>query len=214
MSIDIEQAKIEREQNAWRILRLMLQYRGVVDWTRELLTHELKIIESQTQTSLAWLYAHGLVETRGKKWYTANGAKNAYDEYTHQKIFNTGQIENEFRFEVLTGMTPNGKKSKITWAAMPSAYRLFSTGNKAEDVAISQCIKNRRIKEIANEIGLSEDETYRGLETGSVKYCRGTDNNPHWGIFNPKKNGWQYICRNCMCEKLKKIRAQKKKERK
>lgn len=214
MNRDLEQFKIEREQTAWRIMRVMVMH-GALPWTRERLTWELMVVDSMVQASLAWLskqtytdengHVHtGFVECRGDRWYKTTTGENAYLEQIRATRFRTGQSTHEFRTEALTGMDARGNQSEFTWAALPSPG---DEHPRPDDKLITDCARMERIRMIADAIGETVEDTIRGLNDGTVWKCRGIDGViPHWARFYPDRTRGKrrrHLCQKCWRKMMK-----------
>ena len=196
-----EQFKIRREQNAWRILQLMLQYRGEkIAWKRHVFVRELQITDTEAQSSLTWLLKEELVDHQGEKWYTRKGAQNIYDSHTRSKEFRTGQSAHSFRVEALTGMDSRGNRSRLSRAVLPAPGLEPHQSHDRE--YIDSCTRAERIRQAALEVGLSVEETEKKMMTGEVHICKGLEGMvDHWGIFHAhgskKGQHWQALCVKC-----------------
>jgi hypothetical protein len=208
MNYDTEQSRIDREQFALKILRIMLQYSDI-DFSTDVFLSMFKTSSSNIQDALSWLCMHGFVGQCGDSFNVLNGAMHAYRDHTNLEEFKVDV--HEFRTEALTGMDSRGKRSKLTWAALPSPNKPPTVGNYEEVTAISRCTKMNMVRQIAEEVCLTMDETLRGLESGMIKLCSGTNKQAqHWGIFNKKNRGWQHRCMKCMSEIFRDIRKRKR----
>jgi hypothetical protein len=212
--ISVEQFKIDREALAWRILQMMVQYRGLA-WIRDRFMWEFRATDSMVQAALTWLLKRGYIERRGERWYLIQD-KDTETEYLNElgKVdLKTGQSVYQFREEALTGMDRRGNQSELSRAALPSPSAPYVC-NPEEIAILTQCQLVDLIRIIAEEAGLSAEEAAEGLRDGTVAKCRGTDGRaPHWAKFHKNtssRHSRQYLCRECSKIVRRKRRQQRK----
>jgi hypothetical protein len=210
-SFTTEQQRIDRRQNAFRVLELMVQFQhrtehesfddGLV-WTAEMIACHLKELDKiSTTQALVWLLKREYVERRGNEWFSTKEGRAAFSDEIRNAWLETGAPAHEFRNEALTGMDRYGAPTRLTRAALPSSS-FCAKENNAETRMLDQCEHINKICTIAAHLGLSLEETSEGLQIGRVRRCKGIDGtSPHWGVFHRHngKNGkaWQSLCINC-----------------
>lgn len=210
-SFTTEQQSIDRRQNAFRVLELMIQFQhrteresfddGLV-WTAEMIACHLKNLDEGGATeALFRLLKLGYVERRGNEWFSTNEGRAAFSDEIRSACLETGSSVREFKNEALTGMDRFGEQSRLTRVALPSPSSHARKSN-AEDRMLDQCERINEICTIAAQLGLSLEETSEGLRIGRVRRCKGIGGTPpHWGVFHRHngKNGktWQSLCINC-----------------
>ena len=207
-----EQRQIERQQDAMRVLELMVRhqnrtgpddYSDGLAWTVEMLAfHLASMTEEEIGGALRWLYRRGYVEQGRGQWFTTKEGRSWLCDETKSVVLASGAAVSEFRNEALTGTDRDGHRSRLTWAALPSPVAVNNHENAVEASAINQCMLANKMRAIAAKLGLDLDETSEGIRTGRVRKCKGIEGvEPHWGVFHRanEKNGkrWQSLCVEC-----------------
>ena len=211
----MEQNRIDNEQNAMRVLELMIQYQNRTErngfddglsWTIDMISAQLNIVDiNEAQNAIELLSKRGLVERRGRGWfYTEDGLNTFRDELKALSI-SAGKEDIEFRNEALTGIDRNGRRSKLTWAALPKSSINHGSNNRVEEDTLKECIRMSLIRSIAAKLGKTIDETMNAIEIGQIKTCAKCGEYA-WHYRHNGTNGkkFQSSCVNCIKKARKK----------
>lgn len=213
------QKKIELEQNARRVLLHMVQHQernpngsfsdGLI-WTTRMISEHLRLSESKTTEVIQYLLGERLIERRGDEWFISEIAADVIkSEIKCASIF-LGATDSEFRDEALTGITPLGRRSSLTNAALPSCLRRPNVGNKVEREMHAQVEMGARLEQVAARYDVSTDTVREWLVTGELHHCGccGDD----FARFHRRPVGnwgeWQSHCIECR-KKLRKEKTRK-----
>ena len=189
------QKKIDQIQIANKVIAELMRSDGQAR-SPEYIARASDIELSSVKSALEWCKQKEYSESHNGMWTVTREGVTAYFEALDTAI--TIHDVSEFKLEVLTGMDASGEQTKYTAAALPKNKRYR---NDIDPVDI--CDASKVLNNIAKELGITFDECRKGMETGSIKMCKGLAGmDHHWGIFHPhrsKRDGvrWQDKCIKC-----------------
>ncbi len=170
-------------------------------WTVELFSFLLGWPESKVRRVINWTKSrHYITEHLGTYLLTDVGVEFSRAAMRRPEI--RGAIS-AWKNEVLTGINPKGKQSKIDTAVLPGAEDRPVKAVTAEDILSASQLRLQARKRHARALGLSLEEFDAGVQSGRVRICDNTGES-HIGIFDKKGNGWQHLCRRCRKAKRRK----------
>jgi RNA polymerase-binding transcription factor DksA len=218
-SFSEEQSRIDTDANALRILGMLKRFqakslsdnddstRSALDriirdgllWTAKMIELQLSgMTEKTTRDALAVLLKRGLVQKgKNEQWFVTFEGRNAYDDEMHSRLM-TCTGEARFRNEALTGVDEQGRRSKLTWAALPCQCE-GGRENRVEQETIDQCTRIERVRRACDRYQIPVDAALEKIKTGEIRYCRECGDDI--AIFH-RHNGangkqWQSTCVEC-----------------
>ena len=156
---------------------------------------------ARSKRVLASLHKRGfVVVSRGHYYVTGEGRdylQQCRDQCRERRSISA------FKDEALTGIRPDGTRSKLTAAVLPTGIEHTGRQRSPEEHMMRAQAEHTALKKHAEELEMSVAELEGHLQTGRVHRCNG-GKVPHLGIFDRNGKGWRNVCRKCRKDGKKK----------
>lgn len=202
-----DQRRIENTQNSMKVLELMVQHQrrtergtftdGLI-WSAKMIGEQIGLDIKRTNTALKCLLRRGLVEKRGREWFTTSEARDAFSEDVRSVALSLGGSDHAFRTEALTGCDELGHETKLSRAVLPFSARNYEPGNRIERETINAVLRYNHIRAVAAKLGRTIEETNEGFASGAIHQCNQCGE-VRWHHRHGGKGGeFQHACTDCM----------------
>lgn len=196
--------KIRETQDEMRVLELLAQYHcetgdSSVSWTAASISRQLSMGIKTIESALERLSFIEHVYSAGQEWYITQEGLDSFDSINSGMFDNLETPYHAWRIEALTGVTSNGQRSSITWAALDSGKQRNMV-NSAEHAIVDACGMSEHVRRIAERLGMTADDVLESMVSGEIHRCSscGRQQLHH---ADRTRNGWQGACIECRRER-------------
>lgn len=183
------------ETTMYSMLGVMTRHRDDINFTLPILNQILMSDGSVISDAVTMAIKEGYIDVANDRITTTEEGIDAYETATYRNAI-VSDAETEFRNEVLTGTTYDGKQTIIDRAALPG--KSFSRDNgRIENNSIHGIEERRRLEQFVAATGETLDSVREGLESGRIGVCR-NGGRPHFGKFHKNGRVYRTICARCL----------------
>jgi DNA-binding MarR family transcriptional regulator len=180
-----------------RVLTVFMALGENLVWTAGSISDLFGWTRARSKRVLANLCRRGFVVTSRGHYFVTNEGRD-YLQQARDQCRERRSIS-AFKDEALTGIRPDGTRSKLTAAVLPTGIEHTGRQRSPEDQMMRAQAEQTANRKHAEELGLTVAELEAHLLTGRVHRCEG-GGVPHIGIFDKNGKGWRNVCRKCRKE--------------
>lgn len=182
------------ETTMYSMLGVMTRHRDDIDFTLPVLNQIIIADGGVISDAVTMAINEGYIDVANGRITTTEEGIDAYETATYRNAI-VSDAETEFRNEVLTGTTYDGKQTDIERAALPG--KSFVRNNcSVENGSIHGIEDRRRLDQFIAATGETHESVLDGLESGRIGVCR-NGGRPHFGKFHKDHGNYRTICSKC-----------------